>query len=401
MKAFRKLFSFFLILIVGVGCQEKSTNDYLKTVLANIEKIESASYFLTSEKWEHGDTVPNRIYNRFYKEYNNPADTTIGASMVVLDGKDTTKLIFCYDGEIRATVNEEEKEIVIDDFTIMRLPFRMIDSPFFNKTKNIIQYILTTEDSIEVVSEDRGNDFYLKLTIKEDEQIEFFGKGRRMPKSAYTQDNTSVYELWINKTTHLPYRVRREMANDIWVGICSDCTFNQLDIKDFNASDYFPVNYKWVKYGEKRMPNISPSQLIGEKAPEWILKDKDEKEVSLSDFKSKVLLLEFTGIGCGPCLASIPFLNELKNKYGQEDVAVVGIEFWSRRAHSLRNYANRHQINYPFLIANEEIVQQYHIKPAPVFFVLDEQRVVRNVFSGYSTGTTDNEIINAIEDLLP
>jgi len=322
MRTFTKLFSYFLLLLVIVGCQEKSINDYLMTVLASIEKIESASYFLTLEKWGHGDTIPDRVQNRFYIEYNNPADTTIGASMAAFDGKDTTKLLFCYDGEMEASVSDEEKRVLIDDFTIMRMPFRMLDPPFFNKAKNIIQYILTTEDSIEVVSEDKGNDFYLKLTIKEDEQIEFFGKGHRMPKSPYTQDNTSIYELWINKTTHLPYKIRRKMDHDISVSICSNCEFNHLDLKGFKASDYFPVDYEWVnKYSKRGTSDTSPSQLIGKKAPDWILNDKDEKEVSLADFKSKVLLLEFTGIGCGPCLASIPFLNELKNKYSQDDVA--------------------------------------------------------------------------------
>jgi len=80
---------------------------------------------------------------------------------------------------------------------------------------------------------------------------------------------------------------------------------------------------------------------------------------------------------------------------------LVGIEFWSRAAHSLRNYANRYQINYPFLIADNEIVDQYRVRAVPAFLLLDEQRMVRKVFVGYNSKITDNEIITAIEDLLP
>ena len=48
---------------------------------------------------------------------------------------------------------------------------------------------------------------------------------------------------------------------------------------------------------------------------------------SLSDFKeSKVLLIQCTGIGCGPCMVSIPFLNKLKQDYKTDDLDVVAIE---------------------------------------------------------------------------
>lgn len=52
--------------------------------------------------------------------------------------------------------------------------------------------------------------------------------------------------------------------------------------------------------------------MTGKKAPDWTLTDMKGQKVSLSGIKSKVILLQFTGIGCGPCKISIPFLNRLK-----------------------------------------------------------------------------------------
>ena len=46
-------------------------------------------------------------------------DSTIGASYVSLDANDTTKLEFCYDGNIRALPYHENKKLAIDDFCLL------------------------------------------------------------------------------------------------------------------------------------------------------------------------------------------------------------------------------------------------------------------------------------------
>ncbi|MEZ5010123.1 MAG: hypothetical protein R2744_00045 [Bacteroidales bacterium] len=64
---------------------------------------------------------------------------------------------------------------------------------------------------------EQEKDVFMRLTIHEEEQVEFFGKAY-MPPSPYTYgDNPSVYELWIDKETDLPYKIRREMSHDISV----------------------------------------------------------------------------------------------------------------------------------------------------------------------------------------
>ena len=74
---------------------------FLKKVLTNLEKIESATYYVTNESWQPGDSTALSTLHGFVKEYDNPMDSTIGASYVSLDANDTTKLEFCYDGNIR------------------------------------------------------------------------------------------------------------------------------------------------------------------------------------------------------------------------------------------------------------------------------------------------------------
>jgi len=402
MKEAVKLISLFVLLSIGFSCKTNSdSTGYLKKVLNNLEKIESATYFSTSENWQHGDTVAMSVFCILVKEYNNPLDTTIGASFVNLDCEEPTKLEFAYDGKIRAITYHERKGIVVDDFTARALPYRPLTPPFFNYTKNILHYALTTGDSITIELKEFNDHYYFKLVINEDKQVEFFGKAHYMPDNPYNWgETTSIYELWISKSNNLPYKVRREMSHDISVVSCSNVELNKLSIDDFNIYEYFPADYEIRAYrvtnGERK-----ESSLTGGKAPDWVLNDKNERSVSLSDFKGKVSLIQFTGIGCGPCQMSIPFLKELKEKYNAEQFELIAIETWVRKPHSLQNYSKRNDLNYNLISGTDEVIKDYQTGgAAPVFFILDKEQIIRKVILGYSEESTGKEITDALNELL-
>ena len=396
MKAILILVSLFL-LHIPVKSQNMS-HDHLKKTLDTLEKIESAAYREYSCSWEPGDTVAVRG-NSFIMEFNNPADSTIGATLRRYDGIDTTRLEFLYDGDRKASIYHKEKGAIVDDFTVRRLPFRLVTPPFFNYAKNIVRYALETNDSIDVDLEDLGDEYHFKLVIHEEEQVEFFGKAYIIPKNPYMLDPTSIYELWIRKSDGLPYKVRREMSHNISESVCSDVTLNQLQSGGFTVDDYIPQGYEVRKYGEKSNKKTD-SGLIGKKAPDWSLKDMNEQTVSLSGLKGKVVVVGLTGIGCGPCLASIPFLNKLKKDFSAEKFELVVIETWKRNTYSLQNYAQKHHIEYTFLSGNEDIVKNYQTPAVPVFFILDRESIVRKVINGYALEKTDQEIAEAIRKLL-
>ena len=393
----------FLLVMNVCGKNDVDMRTYLKKVLSNLDKVESASYHEQSQSWQPGDTTAITNSFRFIKEYTNPSDSTIGASYVALNAKDTTRFEFGYDGKVKMISFHEHKGIMIDDFTTRKLPFRLVGPPFFCYSRNIIGYALSTGDSITTEWKDLGEAYYFKLVIHEDRQVEFFGKAYYIPKPPFDLgDPTSIYELWINKSDDLPYKVRREMSHQISANICSDVVLNQLSMADFNLDDYVPQDYEISKYGEKgKTTQLSARELIGKKAPDWMLKDMYENPVSLSNLKSKVLLVNLTGIGCGACHASIPFLNGLKEKFNADEFEVVSIETWGRKPHSLRTYADKNQINYRFLCGDEGIVKSYRTYgAAPFFFILDQDRVVRKVIQGYGMEKTDKEITDAIKALL-
>ena len=378
----------------------QSKNDYLKKVLNKLKKVESATYNSRREGWAPADTAASGIMNYYTKEYNNPLDSTIGASYVSLLQQDTTQMTFCYDGKMRAIVYEEDKKIVIDSFNVRKLPFRPLTPPFFNYTKSIIKYALETKDSISIKMEEKEDVVYLCLTIFKDQQVEFFGKAYYMEKNPYDfGESTSKYEIWIDKSTDLPFKVRREMSHDISVETISNVSLNKIKIKDFKASDYFQPNYKIMAYGiqnEKRKEN----NLIGKKAPDWTLLDTNNKTQSLKELKSKIVMIQFTSVSCGPCRVSIPFLNKLTSVYNKKDFDFVAIECATNSLRALQFYRNKNAINYKFLKSTKAVLKDYGIGSFPLFFILDKNRVIKKMFNGYGEITTDKMIKDTIDELL-
>lgn len=390
-------FALFVLITLNAYSQPKNTKDYLKKVLNNLEKVKSATYNNIKEGWAPADTAASIIMNHFIKEYNNLQDSTIGASFVSLLQKDTTQMAFCYDGKMSADVYYENKTIVIDSFKVKRAPFRVLSPPFFNYTKSIIKYALETKDSISIKMEEQKESVYCCFTIFGDKQVEFFGKVFYLENPYDFGESTSKYEIWIDKSTNLPYKVRREMSHSISVETVSNVSLNKIKIKDFKATDYFQPDYRIVAYGtQKRKEN----EWIGKKAPDWTLLDTNNKPQSLNALKSKVVMIQFTSVNCGPCRMSIPCLNKLTSDYNKKDFDFVAIECATNNLRALQFYQNKNAINYKFLKSSKTILKDYEIASFPVFFILDENHVIKNIINGYGNETTDKKIRTIINELI-
>lgn len=390
------------ILLITYCTQPKDSTDYLKSVLNNLEEIKSASYYTTQEGWVPGDTAARSIEYVFVKEYDNPSDTTIDAIFVQFLQRDTALLKSCYDGNMRAYVNYDTGTITVDSFKTERFPFRLISPPFFNYTKNVLKYALETTDSISLQIKEEKESVYVALTIFEDTQIEFFGKAYRMPiYPDHYVEPTSRYELWIDKKTNLPYKKRREMSHDISVETISNVRTNAVQMENFVASDYFPHGYSFqIKGKDGGTVSFSKINLVGDTAPEWSLYSTDNQLVSLNDIRSKVTILMFTSISCGPCKVAIPFINELAPGYGKEEVEIIGIECASQSMKVLKTYRENNDIRYTLLQANDEVKEDYGILGYPIFFVLDENYVVKKIINGYNQQLFGSEIRETINELL-
>jgi len=389
------LVALFSLVVLGHSCRvENDVNNYLKKVLNSLSQIESATYSSTISGSIPGDTLKCVTYSTQTEEYFNPSDTTIGSILTVVQQDATHKASWVYDGNALIFMDWNEKTISIDSFKIARHPFRPVRPPFYNYTKSIIQYALNTKDSIAVELIDLVDTMLFRLTVY-GKSLEFVGKPfYNDPR--YTEP-LSKYDIWIKKSDNLPYRYRRNLVSVIsWESI-EDVVFNHNKIDEFKVANYIPDGFTPLT---RKNRSEAIMDLTNKKAPELKLIDTDNNQVSLKNLNSKIVLIQFTGIGCGFCHLSVPFLKNLINDYTPDDLYLIAVETWSNDPEVIKRYISNNKINYQYLISTDENKKQYQISGVPVFFILDENRIIRKIIKGYSKDSTDKEIRDAINALI-
>lgn len=101
------------------------------------------------------------------------------------------------------------------------------------------------------------------------------------------------------------------------------------------------------------------------------LKDMNGGDVRLSDFKGRVLLLNFWGTWCPPCRAEIPELIELAGAYKDKGLVVLGLA-QEDTPEDLRAFAAEYKMNYPSLLSTPEIEEAFGpMWAVPMTFLID------------------------------
>ncbi len=382
---------FFIInLIYG-----QELTETLKKALIQLEEISTASYYYSMTFSAPEDTLAFSTRRSYVNMYVDTTNKYIGAKYSESDIDNHDEYDMCYDGTYKIRFDWTNRNVKIDTMTdkIYGRPM----SPFFIRAKELIKYALNHLDSSEVklneFQDSTSITFYFRNKI-----IEFPWVGPFITKS---EGKNSRYELVLNKN-FLPYKLRRKMPHQTSWEICTDIQIsNHLDL-DFNFSAIQQIPTDFEIKGRERKEGVErvEYELEGTIAPDWKLKEVYGDSVSLNEIKQKVILMQFTGIGCGYCHASIPFLKKLADDYRDKDFELISVETWSDNVAGIERYKVKNEMNYRFLVSKKEIKDKYKIQTVPSFFVIDDQRVIKKVIVGYIKGETEKEIIKTIDDML-
>ena len=134
------------------------------------------------------------------------------------------------------------------------------------------------------------------------------------------------------------------------------------------------------------------------KAPEFALKDADGKLVRLSDYRGKVVLLDFWATWCGPCKLEIPWFEEFQRKHQDKGFAVVGVSMDDEGWEVVKPFITGIKVNYRVVIGNDQTAQMYGgVDALPTTFLIDREGRIAAVHVGL---VDRREFENGIEQLL-
>ena len=105
------------------------------------------------------------------------------------------------------------------------------------------------------------------------------------------------------------------------------------------------------------------------RAPEFTLPDLLGKQTSLADHRGRPVIIDFWATWCAPCVEQIPVLNAFQAAHYGE-VSVLGIAVDSRGIEVVAPFANDHDIQYPVLLGDESLAQEYGAFGFPSLYVI-------------------------------
>ena len=137
-----------------------------------------------------------------------------------------------------------------------------------------------------------------------------------------------------------------------------------------------------------RLPQEQQAQLTGEPAPDFELRALDQNMVKLSDFRGRVVFLNFWATWCGPCEREMPTFQAFMADQPADGPVVVGVNL-GETYDAVRPYLDERGVDgFPILLDVEYNVSDlYGIGPIPVTYVIDEDGVIR--YSKFGEITTE------------
>jgi len=127
---------------------------------------------------------------------------------------------------------------------------------------------------------------------------------------------------------------------------------------------------------------IAPPLSASDGAPRFSLPDIKGRMVSLSDYRGKVVILDFWATWCPPCKREIPDFISLQSRYGSKGLQIIGIGL--DEPDKLKDFAEKNGMNYEVLLGTDEVAQRYGgISGIPTTFVIDKRGTIVGRYEGF------------------
>lgn len=106
-------------------------------------------------------------------------------------------------------------------------------------------------------------------------------------------------------------------------------------------------------------------------AADFTLADMQGKHWTLKDLRGKVVLLNFWGTGCPPCVQEIPALDAIHDRFRAKGLVILAITGYDD-APAVRNFLKAHRVSYPILPDSEHrVTDRFHVVAIPRSLVFD------------------------------
>lgn len=373
---------FLVLLSLPSFAQKVGPVEVLQKVSRKLADLKTVSYTFRRELNYETSGFLNQMQIECFLDLSSP-DRLIGTKFQF----DEPNFTFVFNGSEYFALNKKNKTFVVKS----KPAFTDFDSlPGFYDSlltlKNSLAGIISDKSIPKTVVANASNkDVYVIEIILDSKIMTLDGKYFTTTPRKFT------YRLTVDRSTFLPLDLLR--SNSV------NKDFSRTSF-EYKKDPVMPAENSWYysSYKNEYKPQAPVEDRLikaGQIAPEWKLTSiTDNSQISLSQYKNKVVMLEFWISFCGYCIAAVPRLNILAEKYRGKDFALIGINA-SDSKDIIEKFARNNRPKYLLLHGGEEIAKNYGINGFPMIVLLDRSGKV--VYSG-DFDPVDTKTLEALID---
>ena len=162
------------------------------------------------------------------------------------------------------------------------------------------------------------------------------------------------------------------LAGDLRTGIKSGLeAYVDARWQSFVESNPFP------EYTEALQAEMDKTLVLqpGQSAPDFTLSDPDGQPVSLSQFKGKMVLMDFWASWCSPCIADLGILRKIKEQVAAQPVVFLNVSLDANEGAWKRAIA-KHQIQGVHVRSDGAVTRAYNVFDIPRYYLVDPQGLI-------------------------
>jgi peroxiredoxin len=130
-------------------------------------------------------------------------------------------------------------------------------------------------------------------------------------------------------------------------------------------------------------------------APQFTLTDITGHPISLSNYRGKVVILDFWASWCPPCRREIPDFISLQKQYASQGLQIIGIGL--DQPNNVAAFVQQYGINYPVAVGDDAISNLYGgVSGIPTTFIIDKEGNISNKFEGFTDRTVFEQEIKKL-----
>jgi peroxiredoxin len=143
-------------------------------------------------------------------------------------------------------------------------------------------------------------------------------------------------------------------------------------------------------------PNSEGLLRVGSVAPDFTLSSPTIGEFSLEKNKGKIILLDFWGTWCVPCIKAMPEIQKIHDHFLGKEVVVIGVSVEPEESVRPDQFMKRKGFTYPILLGGTSITKPYQVMIFPTVYILNKDGIVIHSEHGAGREGFTEEIIDII-----